>query len=80
MEDVCPVLHEPDVHGGGVSALSVGDGVCKPILELSQCPEKVRLHETHHGMVWGVGRETFVIAVYNRGLYIDYSMLQKAMN
>ena len=49
---VSSVLHDSDVRGGGVSALTVGDGVGESILELFQRPEEIWLHKTHHGVVW----------------------------
>ena len=45
MEHMCAVLHDPNIIGGGVSALTVGDRVDELVFELLQRPQEVRLHE-----------------------------------
>lgn len=54
---MCLIPHLAYVKWTGVTALPIGDGVNKLVLELPRSAQEVGLHEIHHSVVCEVGRE-----------------------
>lgn len=51
VENMCTLLHDADVSGGGVSTLAVLDGVDEAVSKLVQGAQEVLFDEIHHAVV-----------------------------
>ena len=51
MEHMSSLLHSANIERTGVTTLSIGDGVHKPVGELFLSPQQIWFHKVHHCII-----------------------------